>query len=169
MDILKLSTEWAKAELFSAKIVWMFSFIVLLTAIGFAVLGKTAMARSYVIPLMVAAVFLIAVGIGLYAANRPRIAQFEQEYKKQAAAFVEKEIARATKSEGELKLILKILPAIAIVAAIFLLFFSSEHIKAISITLLLLVGFLMAVDSNTSARNTAYRTELLKYYERWQE
>ena len=35
MDIIKLSTDWAKAEVFSAKIVWLFSVIELLAAIGF--------------------------------------------------------------------------------------------------------------------------------------
>ena len=35
MDIIKISTDWARAEVFSAKIVWMFSVVEVLAAIGF--------------------------------------------------------------------------------------------------------------------------------------
>ena len=77
MDILKLSTDWAKAELFSARIVGLFSIIVLLSAAGFAYWGKTTMAKAFVIPVVVSGVLLITVGIGLYAANKPRIARPE--------------------------------------------------------------------------------------------
>lgn len=136
MDILKLSIEWAKAEVFSAKIIWIFSCIVLLSAGGFAFWGKTAMAKAFVIPLIVSGIFLLATGIGLYAANKPRISQFEKDYKSNAEYFVKKEIERTTKSDGDFRLIFKILPAIAIVAALFLMVFSSPNWRAISITVI---------------------------------
>ena len=33
MDIIKLSTDWAKAEVFSARIVWLFSVVELLALV----------------------------------------------------------------------------------------------------------------------------------------
>lgn len=162
MDLLKLSIEWAKAEMFSAKIVWLFSIVVLLSAGGFALWGRTAMAKAFVIPLFASALFLIAVGAGLYYANKPRIAQFEKEYQSDTESFVKKEIERTAKSEGDFKLIFKILPLIIIVAAILFMILSSPNGRAISITLILLSVFLMAVDSNTSARNAAYHQQLVK-------
>ncbi|MGU3373970.1 hypothetical protein [Chryseobacterium sp. M5A1_1a] len=162
MDILKLSIEWAKAELFSAKIIWLFSLIILLSAGGFALWGKTAMAKAFVIPLIVSGILLIVVSIGLYTASQPRITQFAIAYKNDAGGFVEKEIERTTKSDGDFKVVFKALPAIAIVAAIFLILFSTPNWRAISITVILLVTFLMLVDSNTAARNAAYREQLLK-------
>ncbi len=162
MDILKLSTDWAKAELFSAKIVGLFSVVVLLSAAGFALWGKTAMAKAFVIPLVVSGLFLVAVGIGLYAANKPRIEWFVQEYQTDAAGFVSKEIARTTQSQKELKLVFKILPAIVVAAALLLLFFHSVSWRAITITVIATAAFLMAVDSNTEARNNTYREQLLK-------
>ena len=74
MDLLKLSIEWAKAEVFSAKIVWLFSIITLVSAAGFRCWGRTPIAKAFVIPLIVSGAFLVAIGIGLYAANHPRIA-----------------------------------------------------------------------------------------------
>lgn len=161
MDILKLSTDWAKAELFSAKIIWLISLVILLSAVGFAYWGKTAMAKAFVIPLIISGILLIAVGIGLYVANKPRIAQFEKEYKTDATGFIKKEIERTAKSESDFKLVFKILPAIIILAAIFLLLFTSPNWRAISITTIALMTVLMFIDSNTSARNAAYHQQLL--------
>lgn len=163
MDILKLSTEWAKAELFSAKIVGLFSIIVLLSALGFALWGKTTMAKAFVIPMIVAGLFLMAVGIGLYASNKPRIEQFKNEYNANTADFVQKEIARTTKSQGDFKVVFKALPAIIVLAVILLLFFPSANWRAITVTLIALCTFLMIVDSNTEARNNTYREALLKF------
>jgi len=167
MDILKLSIDWAKAELFSARIVWLFSIIVLLSAAGFAYWGKTTMAKAFVIPFAVSGVLLVAIGVGLYAANKPRTTRFENEYKMDATGFVKKEIERTTKSAGELKLVFKILPVICIAAAVFLIIFSSPNWRAISITVILTAVFLMGVDSNTSARNAVYREQLLKSPALW--
>lgn len=161
MDILKLSIEWAKAEVFSAKIIWIFSCIVFLSAGGFALWGKTAMAKAFVIPLIVSGILLLATGIGLYTANKPRISQFEKDYTTNAEDFIKKEIERTTKSDGDFRLVFKILPAIAILAALILMVFSSPNWRAISITIIALVTFLMIVDSNTSARNSVYRKQLL--------
>lgn len=161
MDLLKLSTEWARAELFSAKIVWLFSLITLLSAVGFSVWGKTTMAKAFVIPLAIAGVLFIAIGIGLYAANKPRIAQFEQEYRADRQAFITKEIARTTKSNQDFVLVFKVLPALAILAAAILLVAQAPTWRAAALVTLLVVVFLMLVDSHTAARNEAYRKELV--------
>jgi drug/metabolite transporter (DMT)-like permease len=163
MDLLKLGIEWAKAEIFSAKIMWLFSIITLLSAAGFSFWGKTPMAKAFVIPLILAGIFLVSVGIGLYAANYPRIAQFEKDYQIDAKAFITKEIARTADSQGQLKLVFRILPAIAIVAAILLMIFPSPPWRAITVTMILLSAFLMTVDSNTEARNDAYHEQLIKH------
>ena len=69
MDIIKLSTDWAKTEVFSAKMVGLLSLVVIVTAVGFYYWGKTAYAKAFVIPMMVAGLFLVATSAGLYWAN----------------------------------------------------------------------------------------------------
>jgi len=66
MDIIKLSTDWAKAEVFSAKIVWLFSIVEIAAAISFWYLGKTAMAKAFGWPLLLAGLFLVVIGAGLF-------------------------------------------------------------------------------------------------------
>jgi ABC-2 type transport system permease protein len=162
MDIIKLSTDWAKAEVFSAKIIWLFSVIELLAAIGFWYWGRTAIARIFPWPLLVMGLFLVAVGAGLYAANQPRIARFEAAYRSDPKAFLEAEIQRTATSQGELALVFKILPGIIIIAAVVIMLAPASAWRAIAVTIILTAAFLMAVDSNTTARNDDYHTQLLE-------
>ena len=160
MDIIKLSTDWAKAEVFSAKIVWLFSVVELLAAVGFWYWGRTTIAKAFTWPLLVLGLFLIAVGAGLYATNQPRIARFENEYHRTPAAFVQEEIQRTAESERQMALVFKILPAIIIFAAAGILLFPPYLWRAIAITTIITAAFLMIVDSNTEARNNIYNSRL---------
>ncbi len=160
MDILKLSTDWAKAEVFSAKIVLLLSLLFFLSSFGFAQLGKTPMAKAFAWPMLVAGVLLVAVSAGLYFANKPRITQFESAYNSDAAAFVRKEAGRTAKSQNDLALVFKVLPLIIIGAALLIMFVNTPLWRAIGVTAIALMTILMFIDSNTDARNTAYHQHL---------
>lgn len=160
MDILKLSTDWAKAEVFSAKIVWLFSAIEILTAIGFWQLGRTAMAKAFVWPMLLTGLFLLAVGAGLYFANKPRITRFEKEYQQNPDTFIKEEIQRTAASQKQLVLVFRILPAIIILAALIIMLLPMSSWRAAAITIIIAAAFLMIVDSNTEARNNAYHAQL---------
>jgi hypothetical protein len=160
MEIIRLSTDWAKAEVFSAKMVGLLSLVVFLVALGFYQMGKTPMAKAFVWPLLVAGLLLVAVSAGLYYANKPRIAQFETAYKSDADSFIKNEISRTTKSKHDLALVFKVLPAIIIAAAILIMFSQTPLWRAIAVTTILLMTLLMLIDSHTDARNTAYHQQL---------
>jgi hypothetical protein len=160
MDIVKLSSDWAKAEVFSAKMILFLSLVFFISSLGFGQLGKTPMARAFVWPMLVAAVLLVAVSAGLYFANRPRITQFEAAYSTDAKTFVQKETGRTAKSQHDLALVFKILPLIIIAAAFLIIFVNTPLWRAIGITTVALMTVLMFIDSNTEARNTAYHEHL---------
>jgi len=162
MDIIKISTDWARAEVFSAKIVWLFSAVELLAAVGFWYWGRTTIARIFSWPLLVMGLFLVAVGAGLYNANKPRIARFENESHRDPKAFLAAEIQRTAKSQRDLALVFRILPATIIAAAVVIILAPTTGWRAISVTIILTAAFLMVVDSNTTARNDAYHTQLLE-------
>src|SRR3984893_3439384 len=163
MDVLKLSTDWAKAEVFSAKIVWIFSGITIIAAIGFWYWGKTAMAKAFTWPLLVAGLFLTVIGAGLYFTNHPRISRFENEYLHNPAAFVQEEIQRTAESRRQMALVFKILPAIIIFAALMILLLPHFLWRTIAITAIITAAFLMIVDSNTEARNNIYNSHLSSF------
>ncbi len=161
MDILKLSTDWAKAEVFSAKINLLLSLLFFLAAIGFWQLGKTNMAKAFVWPMLVAGILIAAVAAGLFFANKPRITQFETAYNTDAKAFAQTETQRTAKSQNDLALVFKVLPLIIIAAALLIMFVNTPLWRAIGITAIALMTILMFIDSNTNARNTAYHQQLL--------
>jgi ABC-2 type transport system permease protein len=133
----------------------------LLTAIGFWYWGRTTMAKAFIWPLLVMGLFLISVGVGLYAANHPRIVQFENDCHREPKAFLEAEIQRTANSQRGLAMVFRILPAIIIIAAILIMLVPAPVWRAIAVTLILTAAFLMLVDSNTEARNDAYHAQLL--------
>jgi hypothetical protein len=163
MDIIKLSTDWAKAEVFSAKIVWLFSFVEIVAAIGFWLWGKTGMAKAFIWPLLIAGIFLVIVGAGLFFVNNPRITGFDTEYRRNPKAFLQGEIQRTDQSKRQLALVFKILPAIIIFAAAVILLVPSSLWRAIAITTIITTAFLMIVDSNTEARNNIYNSQLSSF------
>jgi hypothetical protein len=161
MDILKLSTDWARAEVFSAKISLLLSLLFFLAAIGFLQLGKTAMAKAFVWPMLVAGILVTTVSAGLYFANKPRITKFETAYHADAKAFVQTETQRTAKSQNDLALVFKVLPLIIIVAALLIMFVNTPLWRAVGIATIALMTVLMFIDSNTGARNTGYHQKLL--------
>jgi ABC-2 type transport system permease protein len=162
MDLLKLSTDWAKAEIFSAKIVWLFSLILIATAVGFWYLGKTSMAKAFVWPILISAILLIVIAGGLFYANKPRVTEFEQAYQNNPGSFLQQELIRTAKSNNDFAVVFKVLPVLLIAAGLLILFLPSTRWRSIGITLGFLAVFLMALDSNTAARNEQYREQLKK-------
>ncbi|MDB5150158.1 MAG: hypothetical protein JWQ57_4178 [Mucilaginibacter sp.] len=161
MDILKLSTDWVKAEVFSAKITLLLSLLFFLTALGFWQLGKTAMAKAFVWPMLVAGILIAAVSAGLYFANKSRATQFKKAFNTDAKAFIQMETTRTAKSQNELTLVFKALPIVIIAAALLVMFSNTPLWRSIGITTIALMTALMLIDSNTDARNTAYHQSLL--------
>jgi ABC-2 type transport system permease protein len=119
------------------------------------------MAKAFGWPLLVAGLFLVAVGAGLFFTNESRIERFEKLYHNDPKAFVQEEIQRTGKSQRELRNVFKILPAIIIFSAIMIVLTPASLWRAIAITMIVTAAFLMLVDSNTDARNTAYHSQLL--------
>ena len=123
------------------------------------------MARAYWLPLALSGVFLVVVAGGLYYANHPRIASFQEQYRENPELFVKGELERTAKSDSDLTMIVfRILPVIVIVCAVGAMFITKTQWRAWFIVLMMLGAFLMAVDSNTRARNAEYHEILLKYH-----
>ena len=65
MEIIKTSIDWAKAEIFSSSFFIVFGIVFVAVSIGFWQLGKTDLAKAYIISTAVAGVLLLTIGIGL--------------------------------------------------------------------------------------------------------
>lgn len=166
MDILKTATDWARAELFSTPFFILFGIVFLAASIGFWQLGKTDIARAYIIPTMVAGLLLITIGVGLFYTNKLRITEFKAAYKKDANAFVKSELERAERTLDEYKtIVFKIVPIIIIIAALLIILINSPIWRAISITTIAMLIIILLVDGTAHARIDSYKKHLVQYKE----
>jgi len=162
MDILKTATEWAKAEMFSSQFFILFGILFVLATIGFWQLGKTEIAKAYILPTLVAGILLLIIGLGIFFTNKSRVTSFSTNYNSDATTFVQSEIIRTERSMGEYQLIVfKIIPLIIVVAALFIIFMDKPNWRAISITTIAMMVVILFVDNNANARIEGYHKELV--------
>ncbi len=162
MEILKTATEWAKAEVFSSRFFIFFGILFVIAAVGFWKLGVTEMARSFIIPMLVAGSLILAVGLGIYFTNKSRISSFETAYKEDPEAFVRSEIQRTEQTMGEFKtIVFKVIPFIIVAASILIVFMDKPLWRAIGITTIAMMVIIILVDTNADARVKAYHEQLL--------
>ncbi|TCI92706.1 hypothetical protein [Tenacibaculum sp. M341] len=161
MDILKLATEWAKAEVFSTRFFIFFALLFFTASIGFWQLGKTAIAKAYIIPTLIAGVLLLTIGIGLVFTNISRITKFEIAYKNDDTAFISSEINRTESTLKEYQtIVFKVIPIIIIVAALLIIFVNTPTWRAISITSIAMLIVILLVDGTAHARIATYNKAL---------
>ena len=160
MELLKLATEWAKAEVFSTRFFILFAIIFIIASIGFWQLGKTDLAKAYIIPTLVAGILLLIIGSGLYYTNIQRVKQFEKDYNTDVPAFYQSEIERTESTLKEYTVVFKVIPILIIVAALLILFFNSITWRAISITTIAMLIVILLIDGTAYVRMENYHKEL---------
>lgn len=161
MEILKLATEWAKAEVFSTRFFIFFAILFLIASIGFWQLGKTDIAKAYIIPTLVAGALLLTIGLGLFYTNKSRITAFETAYNSDVSVFIESEIVRTERTLDEYQtVVFKAIPMIIIIAALLIIFINTPIWRAISITTIAMLIVILLIDGTAHARIEAYHKEL---------
>ena len=161
MEILKLATEWAKAEVFSTRFFILFAILFLTASLGFWQLGKTEIARAYIIPTLVAGTLLMTIGLGLFYTNKSRITQFEAAYNQDSTAFVESEFARIEKALNEYKtIVFKAIPFLIIVAALLIVFVDRPIWRASAITAIAMLVVILLIDGTAKDRIENYGKQL---------
>lgn len=161
MEILKIAVEWAKAEVFSTRFFIFFAILFLIVSIGFWQLGKTDIAKAYIIPTLVAGVLLLTIGLGLFFTNKSRIKEFETAYNSDSSAFIASEIARTERTLKEYEtVVFKAIPIIIIAAALLIIFINTPTWRAISITTIAMMIVILLIDGTAHARIEAYHKHL---------
>ena len=160
METLNLATEWAKAEVFSTRFFILFAILFLIASIGFWQLGKTDLAKAYIIPTLVAGVLLLTIGLGLFFTNKSRITQFEKALHADAPAFFQSEIERSESTLKEYTVVFKVIPILIIISALLILFINTPTWRAIGITTIAMLTVILLVDGTAHARIDAYHKEL---------
>ena len=162
MDILKTAIDWAKAEVFSTSFFILFGIGFAAAGIGFLQLGKTDLAKAYIITTLVAGALLMTIGFGLFFTNKIRITQFEKAYNQDASAFVKSEIVRVDKTLKEYSTqVFKIIPLLIVMAALVIIFINTPIWRAISITTIAMLIVILLIDGMAHARIKDYKEQLV--------
>lgn len=162
MDILRTATDWARAEIFSSAFFIVFGALFLLASLGFWQLGRTDIAKAYVIPTLVAGVLLLVIGIGLVYANQTRISEFPVAYDEDPAAFVASELTRVERVITEYRtVVFTAIPAIIAVCAALIFFLDSPAWRAICVTTIAMMTVILLVDGTAHGRIVIYKDQLL--------
>ncbi len=161
MDLLKVSTEWAKDEVFSTKFFIAFAILFILGSIGFWQLGKIDQARAYIYPLLVTGLLLMTIGVGLFYNNVQRVKNFPVAYGEDAEAFFQSEKARVDRTMAEYRNVFKVIPSMIVVAALLIFFFDNPLLRAICISTIGMLIVILVVDGNAGARMAEYNEKLL--------
>lgn len=161
MEILKLATEWAKAEVFSTRFFILFAVLFLIASIGFWQLGKTDIAKAYIVPTLVAGVLLMTIGLGLFYTNKSRITEFKTAYNTDISAFVESEFVRIEKALNEYRtIVFKAIPLIIVVAALLIIFIDKPIWRASAITTIAMLVVILLIDGTAHDRIETYKQQL---------
>lgn len=163
MDILKTAQQWAKDELFSTPFFVLFGIVFMIASLAFWQLGKTDLARAYIIPTLVVGLLLTIIGTGLFFTNKSRIAQFEKAYNEDATAFVDSELERAEATVKEYKnIVFTAIPIIIAVCALGLTFFDKSIVRASLVSTIAMMAVILLIDGTAQARMKAYHEELIE-------
>ena len=162
MDIIKASTDWVKSELFSTPFFVLFGLLFIVASIGFWQLGKTEMARAYIIPTLVAGTLLTIIGVGLFFTNKSRLDSFPVAYEKDASGFEKSELVRAEATLKEYKtIVFTAIPIIIAVCAIGIMFLNTPLWRASLITTIAMLVIILLIDGAAYARVDAYNQQLI--------
>ncbi|AEH01885.1 hypothetical protein [Lacinutrix sp. 5H-3-7-4] len=160
MDLLKIAINWAKAEVFSTRFFIFFAIAFLIASVGFRQLGKTDLAKAYIIPTLIAGILLLIIGIGTNYANTQRVKQFEKDFNTDKITFYKSEIERSKSTIKQFAVVFKIVPILIIIAALLILFIKTPTWRAISITTISILIIILLIDGNAKSRIENYHKEL---------
>lgn len=163
MDTLKAATDWAKAELVSTPFFVIAGLVFLAISIGFWQVGKTDLAKAYIIPTLVAGALLVIIGLGLFFTNKSRITQFEKAHQDNVLAFVDSELTRTEATLKEYKnIVFNAIPIIITICAAVLFFVNAPVWRASMITSIAMLSVILLIDGLAHARIDAYSKQLLE-------
>ena len=163
MDILKIAIDWAKAELVSTSFFILCGIIFLSLSFGLWQFGKTDLAKGYIVPMLVAGLFLMTVGIGLFSTNKSRIVEFEVDYNDEPISFINSELERVDRTLNEYKtIVFTSIPVIILVCSIVIFLVDRPLWRASMITTILMLGVILLIDGLAHARISDYKSELDK-------
>ncbi len=166
MDIVKTASDWARFEMASSAAFILFALCFVLASAGFWQLGRTDLARAFVLPMLVAGGLLLILGAGLFLPAQARLAEIPAHFGADPAGALGAEIARVDKILNDYRIaVFRVFPLIIALCALAFIVLDGPAWRASLITAIALFTVLLLVDSNANARLGDYRLALSRAQE----
>ena len=160
MELIDYTNKWVTGEIQEDLAMIAGGVICLLLALVAWRWGTSESARAIILPLIVVAVILIALGGSLAYSNHSRRAHFVEQYKESPEKFLESEKARVAD-------FMKIYPQTIIVSAVMMVIaicvfaFCEKHwLRASALALILIALVALTIDFFSKERGVIYQREL---------
>ncbi|TDL89398.1 hypothetical protein [Meridianimarinicoccus aquatilis] len=161
MDIVKTVTDWTRAEMLSSGFFILFGLSFLVASLGFWQLGRTDMARAYVVPMLVAGTLILIIGVGLFFPSQARLKSVSAAYATDATGFIADESARADRVLNAYRIaVFRVIPLIIAACGLAILYFETPLWRTSLITTIAMMAVILVVDTNANARLEGYRGQL---------
>jgi len=161
MDIIKIASDWAKLELISNSIFVLASVIFLSISFFLHTYARESHFLTYSIPVLVAAVLLLILGAGLMFSTWQHLINLQPQFQQDNTLFIEAELMRAKKTISQYNLAIGLIfPALGLVNFCILLIFQNDHVRASSVTFLVVLVNLIIIDTAAKERLTNYAKHL---------
>ncbi len=153
MDILSIAQQWAREEIFSSKFFVVVRVVFIAIAVGFWQVGKSELARAYIVPMAVCGGLLLIIGGGLIYSNYTRLNSFAGAYNMSKTEFVKAEMERTQSTIRQTNSTIYLwIPALIVLAALLIIFIDKSVWRASCITSIAFLIVLMIVYSNSYSR-----------------
>ena len=162
MEILKISIDWARAELLSNSLFALFGAMFLVASLLFWWRGEIEVAKVFVGPMMIAGVLMLILSGGLLYGTWKSLTGFSTAFADDNARFIGLEVQRIDRTMSQYgTAVFNVIPLLIAATAILIVFVNSPGWRAALITVIIFLGLIMLIDSNANARLERYKADLV--------
>lgn len=162
MEFIDHAIDWCKGEIFEGKLILLFGLLVIIAAILFFKFGGTPNAKAMLFPLLILGLLFTIMGGGIAYNNNKRIIEYQKAYEEDAEAFVLSEKERADNFISWYPKTRWIFAIIGIIGIAMNIFWATPLMRAIGVTLIILLLSTYVIDHFSEERADTYYKHILE-------
>ena len=156
MEFIQYTLNWIKGEIFESAIIAFVGLLIVVSSMLFWILGSTPYARALVIPLLIAGLIPLVMGVTGVITNKNKIKSYQMAWEQDSQKFILTEKERVESFDKIFKYTYPFAIIFVIIGAILFFLIYSAHWKAISLTMMLIGLMAYFVDHFAAERAEIY-------------
>ncbi|MEW4924419.1 hypothetical protein [Algibacter sp. 2305UL17-15] len=163
MKFIDYTNQWIKGELFEARLIVAFAFIIIVIALLFYYLGSTPSAKALVFPLLLVGILFLGIGGGMLYSNPKRSTEYAQLFGQNETEFIKTEKERVEKFSSWYPITRWIMAGLGVLGIGIFIFWETPIGRAIGIALILTMLATYVVDHFSEERANMYYQHIINH------